>query len=198
MSRIGNQPIPLPVGAKAEIAGQTVKLTGPKGSASLNVASPITAKVENSQIVVSRPNDEKQTKALHGLTRALIANMVHGVTKGYEQVLEIYGTGYTCKVERNALLLNIGFMGRGYQKPAQYEIPIPQGLTVTVQAPAARGENEPAKFTVAGIDKQMVGQFSAEARKLRKPEPYKGKGIRYSGEYVRRKVGKQFAGGGGG
>ncbi len=196
MSRVGNKPIPVPSGAKVEVSGNVVKATGPKGNLSLSVVPTITAKIDGANVVVSRGDDLKKSRALHGLTRALLANMIEGVTKGYSQTLEVYGTGYTCKVEGTNLMLNVGFMGRGFGKPAQFIIPIPAGLKVNIDAPAARGENEPAKFTVTGIDKQLIGNFCAEVRKIRKPEPYKGKGIRYAGEPVRRKVGKQFAGGG--
>jgi large subunit ribosomal protein L6 len=146
--------------------------------------------------VVRRPNDTARSKALHGLSRALINNMVKGVFAGYEIGLEIYGTGYGCKVEGRQLHINAGFMGRGAGRPAQFVIDMPAGVSVDVQVAAARGDTDPAKFVVRGADKQQVGQFAAELRKIRKPEPYKGKGIRYAGEYVRRKAGKVFAGGG--
>jgi len=116
----------------------------------------------------------------------------------HERGLEIYGTGYNCKVEGQVLHLSIGYMGRGVGKSSQFQLPTPAGLQVKVAVPAARGNNEPAKFTVHGCDKQMVNQFAAEIRKLRKPEPYLGKGVRYAGEQIRRKAGKVFAGGGGG
>lgn len=195
MSRIGKKPVPLPSAVKTEISGRTIKLTGPKGSSAWTAPAPISLAVEGGTVVVTRADDAKESRALHGLSRALIANMVKGVTDGYEIKLEIYGTGYNVKTQGTQLLLNVGFMGRGFNKPAQFMIDIPAGLKVDVEVPAARGENEPAKFTVRGIDKQQVGQFAAEIRKLRKPEPYKGKGIRYAGEYVRRKAGKVFAGG---
>ena len=157
---------------------------------------PIEAAVEDGQVVVRRPDDLQRNRALHGLSRALIANMVTGVSEGYTIALEIYGTGYGCQVKGKQLLLNCGYMGRGVGKPAQFEIDIPDGLTIDVQTPQTRGNNEPAKFTVSGCDKQAVGQFAAEVRKLRKPEPYLGKGIRYAGEQIRRKAGKVFASGG--
>ena len=129
--------------------------------------------------------------------------MIKGVHTGYQISLEIYGTGYGCRLQGQSVLVNCGYMGRGVDKEgkprdAQFNLPIPQGLTVTVEVPAARGENEPAKMTIAGADKQKVGQFAAEIRKIRPPEPYKGKGIRYAGEVVRRKQGKAFASGSGG
>ncbi|MGE3181213.1 MAG: 50S ribosomal protein L6 [Phycisphaerae bacterium] len=196
MSRIGKRTIPIPSGAKVDVSGRKVSVTGPKGTLAMSVSDPISVSVEGGEIHVSRPDDEKRSRALHGLSRALIANMVEGVTNGYKVGMEVYGTGYTSKLSGNTLMINCGFMGRGYGKPAQFQIPIPEGLKVEVQTEAARGESDPAKFSVSGIDKQQVGQFCAEVRKLRKPEPYKGKGIRYAGEQVRRKVGKQFAGGG--
>lgn len=197
MSRIGKKPIPVG-SAKVEISGRAVKVSGAKGNLSWTLPPSISAKVDGGQIVIERKGDTPEQKALHGLSRALLNNMVKGVTSGYEIGLEIYGTGYNAKVDGKNLLLNIGFMGRGVGKPAQFVVPIPAGLTVKIDVPAARGNTEPAKFTVSGPDKQMVGQFAAEVRKLRKPEPYLGKGIRYAGEQIRRKAGKVFAGGGSG
>jgi large subunit ribosomal protein L6 len=196
MSRIGKLPVPIPAGVKAEMAGQLFKASGPKGDLSWTLPTPITAKIEGSDVVVERPDDEKRSKALHGLSRALIANMVKGVHEGYEIGLEVYGTGYGADVQGNKLMLNCGYMGRGVGKKSQFEIPIPAGIEIKVQTPTARGNSEPAKFTVSGPDKQAVGQFAAEVRKIRKPEPYLGKGIRYAGEQIRRKAGKVFAGGG--
>lgn len=180
------------------LKGREVSLSGPKGALSWMLPDRIELKQDGSSLVLTRMNDEKQSRALHGLSRALIANMVKGVAEGYEKKLEIYGTGYSCKLQGKQLHLNLGFMGRGVNRPAQFMIDVPDGLTIEVEAPQARGENEPAKFTVRGADKQMVGQFAAEVRKLRKPEPYKGKGVRYAGEQIRRKAGKVFAGGGAG
>lgn len=196
MSRVGNKPIPVPGSVKIEIAGQSVKVSGSKGNLTMEIPQPISAKVEDGHVLVSRPDDEKESRALHGLTRALIANMVHGVSEGYQVGLELYGTGYGCEVQGKVLNLNIGFMGRGVGRKSQFSIPIPDGLTVNVATPVARGNNEPARMTVSGCDKQQVGQFAAELRKLRKPEPYLGKGIRYAGEQIRRKAGKVFASGG--
>jgi large subunit ribosomal protein L6 len=198
MSRIGKKPVPIPGGVKVELAGRTVHVHGPKGKLSLTVPVPITTKVDAGHVVVERPDDEAHNRALHGLTRALIANMVVGCSAGYSRGLEIYGTGYSANLDGKSLLLNCGFMGRGVGRKAQFTIPIPDGLTVKVDVPTARGNNEPAKFTVSGPDKQQVMQFAAEIRKLRKPEPYLGKGIRYAGEIVRKKAGKVFAGGGAG
>jgi large subunit ribosomal protein L6 len=198
MSRIGNKAVPIPAGVKVEVAGQGVRVSGPKGKLAWDVPIPITAAVEQNHVVVKRPNDIAQTRALHGLSRALIANMVKGVAEGYQIGLEIYGTGYNVKADGRRLLLNCGFMGRGVGKTAQFDLPMPEGVDVKVEVPAARGNTEPARFIICGPDKQAVGQFAAEIRKLRKPEPYLGKGIRYVGERVRRKAGKVFAGGGSG
>ena len=196
MSRIGKKPVPIPAGVKVAVSGRNVNVSGPQGKLDWTAPAPIEVAVEDGCVVCRRPDDLKQSRALHGLSRALIANMVKGVSEGYKIGLEIYGTGYGCKLEGKTLLLNIGYMGRGVGRKAQFEIPVPAGLEVTIETPAARGDNDPAKFTVSGPDKQQVGQFAAELRKLRKPEPYKGKGVRYAGEQIRRKAGKVFAGGG--
>jgi large subunit ribosomal protein L6 len=196
MSRIGRKPVPLPSSAKVNLAGRDVRVSGPKGELSWTVPDPIDVKLADNCVVVTRPDDQPRNRALHGLSRALIANMIHGVTVGYEIKLEIYGTGYSVKKQGRELWLNVGFMGRGHDRPAQFTIEIPSGVDVDVQTEAARGDSDPARFTVKGIDKQAVGQFAAELRKLRKPEPYKGKGVRYAGEQIRRKAGKVFASGG--
>ena len=200
MSRIGKKPIPVPKGVKIELRDHAVNVSGPKGQLSWKYPEGVTVEFDAaaSLIHVKRSTDEKQIRAMHGLTRALIQNMVTGVSQGYEKRLEIYGTGYSCKLQGKQLLLNIGYMGRGLNRPAQFMIDVPAGLTVEVLVPAARGESEPAKFVIRGADKQLVGEFAAEVRGLRPPEPYQGKGIRYEGEYVRRKQGKAFAGAGGG
>lgn len=198
MSRIGKQPVVVPAGVKAEVSGRTVKFTGPKGNASWTAPEPMTVKLEGSTILVTRPDDLPRNRALHGTSRALISNMIEGVRTGYSVAMEIYGTGYTCKLEGKKFMMNVGFMGRGVGKPAQFVLEVPAGVDVKVDVPAARGNNEPAKFTISGVDKQRVGDFAASVRKIRKPEPYQGKGIRYAGEYVRRKAGKVFAGGGSG
>lgn len=204
MSRIGKKPIPVPAAVKVEIKDHTVRTKGPKGELAWSFPKELTVEYDASaaQIRVQRGDDQARSRALHGLARALIANMIVGVEQGYQRKLEIYGTGYNCSVKGNRLLLNVGYMGRGVDangkmREAQFDIPIPNGLTVTVEVPAARGDSEPARLTVAGADKQMVGHFSAELRKIRPPEPYKGKGIRYAGEHVRRKQGKAFASGSG-
>jgi large subunit ribosomal protein L6 len=197
MSRVGKKPVPIPGGVNVRISGRDVQVSGPKGALAWTVPAPISVAVADNEIVCARPDDAKRSRALHGLSRALIANMGKGVAEGYQIGLEVYGTGYGCKLEGRTLLLNCGYMGRGVGRKAQFEIPVPEGLTVEVTVPAARGDSEPARFSVSGPDKQQVGQFAAEIRKLRKPEPYKGKGIRYAGEHVQRKAGKVFAGGGG-
>jgi large subunit ribosomal protein L6 len=196
MSRIGKKPIPVPSGVNVKVAGSDVSVSGPKGSLNWTVPDPIEVSLDGNQVVVGRPNDLSQNRALHGLSRSLIANMVEGVSNGYEIKLEVYGTGYSAKKQGNQLWLNCGYMGRGHGKQAQFMIDIPTGLEVEVQTEASRGDNDPARFSVKGIDKQAVGQFAAEIRKIRKPEPYKGKGIRYAGEQIRRKAGKVFASGG--
>ncbi|NLX14395.1 MAG: 50S ribosomal protein L6 [Phycisphaerales bacterium] len=204
MSRIGKKPIPVPPAVKVEISDRTVRTKGPKGELVWSFPAEVAVEYDApaAQIRVQRSNDQARSRALHGLTRALIANMVVGVDQGYQHKLEIYGTGYNCNLKGNRLLLNVGFMGRGVDasgkmREAQFDIPIPSGVTVTVEVPAARGDSEPARLTVAGPDKQAVGHFAAEIRKIRPPEPYKGKGIRYAGEHVRRKQGKAFASGSG-
>lgn len=200
MSRIGKKPIPVPKDVKVQIQDHSVKVSGPKGELSWRFPEGIDVAFDAAAaaIRVTRRSDEKRDRAMHGLTRSLIHNMVVGVSQGYERRLEIYGTGYSCKVQGRQLHLNVGFMGRGHNKPAQFMIDIPAGLSVEVEVPAARGESEPAKFVIRGADKQLVGEFAAEIRGIRPPEPYQGKGIRYAGEYVRRKQGKAFAGGAGG
>lgn len=200
MSRIGKKPITVPSGVQVAVSDHTVKAKGPKGELSWRFPDEITVEVDAGVVRVGRHGDSSRARALHGLSRALISNMVHGVAKGYEQKIEIHGTGYGCQVKAGKLLLNCGFMGRGVDhegkpKEAQFVIDIPKGLTVTVEVPQARGESEPARLTVSGADEQLLGQFTHELRRIRPPEPYKGKGIRFAGEHVRRKQGKAFASG---
>lgn len=199
MSRIGKKPVPVPKEVKVELKGDEIKISGPKGQLTWRYPKTIQVAFDAaaSEVRVTRASDEKTDRALHGLTRSLINNMMIGAAKGYEKKLEIYGAGFSCKLQGKQLHLNIGHMGRGVGKAAQYMIDVPSELTVEVEVPAARGDSEPAKFTVRGADKQMVGEFAAQIRSLRKPEPYQGKGIRYAGEYVKRKQGKAFAGSGG-
>lgn len=196
MSRVGNKPVSIPGGVTVKVAGQKVSVSGPKGNLDWEVPAPIKVEMEGSEVKFSRPDDQPENRSLHGLSRSLVANMVEGVEKGYERKLEIYGTGYGCKLQGNKLLLNLGHMGRGFGKAAQFIVDVPKSLDCKIEVEAARGESEPAKFSVSGIDKQQVNQFAAAVRALHKPEPYKGKGVRYAGEQIRRKAGKVFAGGG--
>jgi len=196
MSRIGKKPVALPSGVKAEVAGGKLSLSGPKGNLAWPIPAQVDVAVASGEIAVNRRDDSAFCRAMHGTARALIANMVKGVQEGYQIGLELYGTGYSAKLQGRTLLLNCGFMGRGHGRPAQFQIPVPDGLDVKIAVEASRGNNDAAKLTVSGIDKQQVGQFAAELRKLRRPEPYLGKGIRYAGEVIRRKAGKVFAGGG--
>ena len=198
MSRVGKQPITVPDGVVVKLAGREVSVKGPKGQ--LTWQHPFTAKVAYDEgaktLAVTRLDDSKQSRANHGLTRALIANMVTGVSTGYEKRLEIYGTGYNCKLQGRTLHLNVGFMGRRRGIGSQFELTVPDGVEVVVEREAARGDTEPAQLAIKGFDKQAVGEFAAEIRALRKTEPYKGKGIRYRGEHVKRKQGKALAGSG--
>jgi len=176
MSRIGKKPVPIPQNVQVEIKdGNCVLVKGPLGQLEKTFSPLLTIKKVDNQIVVERPNDEKFVKALHGLTRALINNMVLGVTQGFEKRLELQGTGYRARVQGNKLILEVGF-----SHPVELEIPT--GLTVTVQ--------DNTKISVKWIDKELVGQFAAIVRSVRPAEPYKGKGIRYEGEKIRQKAGK--------
>jgi large subunit ribosomal protein L6 len=175
MSRIGRLPVSIPSGVDVTIDGQTVTVKGPKGQLSHQVAAPITVDKGENGIEVSRPDDERDSRSLHGLTRTLINNMVLGVTEGYEKKLEIHGTGYRVQARGSNLEFALG-----YSHPITVEPPA--GITFAV-------ENQ-TRFSVQGIDKQLVGEVAANIRKLRKPDPYKAKGIRYAGEHIRRKVGK--------
>jgi large subunit ribosomal protein L6 len=177
MSRIGKLPVPVPSGVDITLDEQVVTVNGPKGMLSHTVSAPITvARDDDGAIAVTRPNDERLAKSLHGLTRTLIANMVTGVTQGYEKRLEIVGVGYRV-LSKGPTQLEFQL---GYSHPIVFDAP--EGITFTVDGPT--------KLGVAGIDKQLVGEVAANIRKLRKPEPYKGKGVRYAGEQIRRKVGK--------
>ncbi|ADG87304.1 50S ribosomal protein L6 [Thermobispora bispora] len=177
MSRIGRLPIPVPAGVEVTIDGRHVQVKGPKGTLSHTVAEPIqVSRAEDGSIQVTRPNDENKVRALHGLTRTLIANMVTGVTQGYSKTLEIVGVGYRVQAKSPTQLE----FALGYSHPIVVDAP--EGITFRVE--------KPTLFHVEGIDKQKVGQVAANIRKLRKPDPYKGKGVRYQGEVIRRKVGK--------
>lgn len=175
MSRIGKSPIPVPAGVEVNISGAEVTVKGPKGTLSMTVAAPITVAMADGQIVVSRPDDERVSRSLHGLTRTLIANQITGVTEGYTKGLEIVGTGFRVAAKGADLEFALGYSHPITVKP-------PQGISFAVEGNT--------KITVSGIDKQAVGEVAANIRKLRKPEPYKGKGVRYAGEVVRRKAGK--------
>jgi len=175
MSRIGRLPISIPAGVDITVDGSAVTVKGPKGQLALTVASPIEVKLEDGQVVVTRPDDERASRSLHGLTRTLIANQIIGVTDGYKKGLEIVGTGYRVAAKGEGVEFALGFSHPITVTP-------PAGISFTVE-----GNN---KLTVSGIDKQAVGEVAANIRKLRKPEPYKGKGVRYAGEVVRRKAGK--------
>ncbi len=192
MSRVGKQPVDIPSGVSCKVSGREISVTGPKGTLSLRWPSAVEVAYDGSDksVRVTRQDDTKQARANHGLTRSLIANMVEGVATGFEKRLEIYGTGYNCKLVGRALHLNIGFSGRRRGVGAQFEVPIPEGVEVVVEKDAARGDTEPAQMLIRGCDKQSVGEFAAEVRALRKTEPYKGKGIRYQGEHIKRKQGK--------
>jgi large subunit ribosomal protein L6 len=177
MSRIGRLPVPVPSGVEVTLDGQQVKVTGPKGTLEHRIADPIRiARADSGELEVTRPDDERLSRSLHGLTRTLVANMVTGVTTGYEKRLEIVGVGYRV-VAHGPTELEFAL---GFSHPVR--ITAPEGITFNVEAPT--------RFAVIGIDKQQVGEVAANIRKLRKPEPYKGKGVRYAGERVRRKVGK--------
>ena len=191
MSRIGKQPVIIPQGVKIEQKGQNVKVTGPLGNLQMDCHPKIKVKVDTSagQILIENEHPEiRLNKQLHGTMRALIANMVSGVSKGFEKKMEMYGTGYNIKEQGGKLVLQIGFCH-------PVNIAMPKGIKIEIDVAATRGNDVPAKFTLSGIDKRLLGQFAADVRKIRPPEPYKGKGIRYADEFVRRKVGKAFASG---
>ena len=175
MSRIGRMPVVIPSGVDVTINGRQVSVKGPKGELSLEVAAPIEVSKDDGVITVTRPSDEGEIRALHGLSRSLIANMVTGVTDGYRKTLEIVGVGYRVQARGNDLEFALGF---------SHPVPVhaPAGISFRVETPT--------RFVVEGVDKQQVGEVAANIRKLRKPDPYKGKGVRYQGEQIRRKVGK--------
>ncbi len=177
MSRIGRKPIPLPKGVEIHVGNGVVQVKGPKGNLLVNLMPGITASVEDGTLTLERANEERQTRAYHGLNRALIANAVTGVSEGWKKELEIIGIGYRAEKKGNAVVFNLG-----YSHPIEY--PIPEGIDIEVDGKAN-------KLAVTGIDRQKVGQVAAEIRRLRPPEPYKGKGVRYAGEYIRIKAGKQ-------
>lgn len=190
MSRIGKKSIAIPSGVKIDVKGSHVAVTGPKGNLAFTHPDGVSVKVDGDQIAVERASDVREHRAFHGLTRALVNNMVVGVTQGYSQRMEVFGTGYGCAVSGNTLDLNVGFSHL-------VKLAIPAGIKVTIEVPQARGDETPAKLLIEGIDKQVVGQFARAVKDARLPEPYKGKGVRYEGEQIRRKAGKAFAGAGG-
>ena len=175
MSRIGKKPISLPAGVKVTVDGNTVTVQGPKGTLTQALPEEITITQEDNQILVQRANDDKQQRSFHGLSRALIANMVEGVTNGFEKKLELVGVGYRAQMQGKKLVISIGF-----SHPV--EIDAPEGIEFEVPAPT--------RITIKGINKQLVGNTAAHIRAIRKPEPYKGKGIKYENEHIRRKAGK--------
>jgi large subunit ribosomal protein L6 len=176
MSRIGKLPVAVPSGVEVTIDGQHITVKGPKGTLEHTIAEPITVeRDEDGTLLVKRPDDERNSKALHGLTRTLVNNLVVGVTAGYEKKMEIHGVGYRVQAKGSDLEFALG-----YSHPVKIEAP--EGITFKVETPT--------RFSVSGIDKQKVGQISAVIRRLRRPDPYKGKGLRYEGEKIRRKVGK--------
>jgi large subunit ribosomal protein L6 len=178
MSRIGKAPIPLPQGVEVKVDGDEVRVKGPKGELTQRIRPEAAVTIEDGQLVVTRQSDSKQHRAYHGLTRALVANMVEGVSTGFQKSLEIVGVGYRAEKRGDGVVLNVG-----YSHEVKY--PEPEGITITTPAPT--------RIVIEGIDKQKVGQVAAELRSVRPPEPYKGKGIRYQGEQVRRKAGKTGA-----
>ena len=175
MSRIGRAPIAIPAGVDVTLDGNTITVKGPKGTATRTVNPELTVKVEDGAIHVTRPNDEKYTRSIHGLNRTLIANMVHGVTEGFSKTLEVNGVGYRAAKEGNKLVMNLGF---------SHQVFVPEIEGITIDVP------NPNTVVISGTDKQKVGQFAAEVRGKRPPEPYKGKGIKYASEVIRRKEGK--------
>ena len=175
MSRIGKKPIAIPAGVDIKIDGNNITVKGPKGELSYDFNSDITVAVEGTEIIVTRPSDDKEHRAMHGLTRTLIANMVTGVTDGYSKTLEISGVGYRAQKQGNNLVMNLGY---------SHQVIVPEIDGITIEVPG------PNQVIVSGADKQLVGQFAADIRKKRPPEPYKGKGIKYADEHIRRKEGK--------
>jgi len=178
MSRIGKKPVPVTSGVKIAVQDHLLKFEGPKGKLQLQVHPAIDVKLENNEVVVTRRDDEKQSKALHGLTRSLVSNYIEGVARGYKKSLEIQGVGYKAEIKGKNLVLAVGFANT-------ISLALPQNLEVQVDG---------NKIHISGADKQAVGQFASDVRRVRKPEPYKGKGIRYEGEYVKIKPGKAVTG----
>ncbi len=191
MSRIGKKPVIISEGVKVEQKDQRIKVSGPLGNLEMDCHPRIKVEIDSSEgkiLVVNEHPEIRQNKQLHGTMRALIANMITGVSKGFEKKMEIYGTGYNVKEQSGKLIFQVGF-----SHPV--EMPVPKGIKVNIEVGATRGNEVPARFTVSGMDKCLLGQFAADVRKIRPPEPYKGKGIRYADEHVRRKVVKAFTSG---
>jgi len=191
MSRIGKKPIVIPSGVKVEQQGQAVKATGPKGTLEMKCHPAITVKVDGGRIVVdnAEPNDRIK-RAMHGTTRALLNNMILGVSQGFQREMRIFGTGYNVKEQGGKLILTVGYCD-------SVSLPIPKGVKVEIKNPATKGNEVPAVFSISSADKHILGQFAANIRRVRPPEPYQGKGIRYADEHVVRKEGKAFASGSG-
>ena len=179
MSRIGKKPVVIPAGVEVKVDGNHISVKGPKGTLSLDYNPEISVKVEGTEIIVSRPSDDKLHRSLHGLTRTLISNMVTGVTEGYSKTLEVNGVGYRAQKQGNNLVMNLGY---------SHQVIIPEVEGIKIEVPSAN------QVVISGADKQLVGQFAAEVRAKRPPEPYKGKGIKYSDEHIRRKEGKAAKG----
>ncbi|MCY1713900.1 50S ribosomal protein L6 [Caproiciproducens galactitolivorans] len=175
MSRIGRKPINIPAGVTVQADGNVITVKGPKGTLTQKVHPHMSVSVEGSEVIVTRPNDEKENRSLHGLTRTLIHNMVIGVTEGFKKELDVLGVGYRVQKQGKNLVMNLGY---------SHQVIVPETDGITIECPSAN------KIVISGSDKQQVGQFAAEIREKRPPEPYKGKGIRYTGEFVRHKEGK--------
>ncbi|MHC4061158.1 MAG: 50S ribosomal protein L6 [Planctomycetota bacterium] len=191
MSRIGKKPIFIPQGVKVEQSGRHIKVAGSLGTLEMDCHPQIKVRIDGNEGRISVENERperRQARQLHGTMRALIANMVTGVSKGFEKKMEIYGTGYNVKEQGGKLVLQVGF-----SHPV--ERVIPEGIKVNIETGATRGDDIPARFTISGTDRCLLGGFAADVRKVRPPEPYKGKGIRYADEHIKRKVGKAFASG---
>lgn len=190
MSRIGKKPVSIPTGVKVDVVDRMVKVSGPKGTLTIESHPNIKVSVDAAKgvIVDNLAPEAKLEKAMHGTVRSLINNMIIGVSKGFEQKLEIYGTGYSVKEQGGKIVVTVGF-----SHPV--EMTIPKSVKATIDVPATKGNDIPAKFTLTGYDKQELGQFASNIRKVRPPEPYQGKGIRFAGQHVKRKVGKAVVGG---
>lgn len=187
MSRMGRKPISVPGNVKVSIQGSTVSVEGPKGKLAYTHRAEVTVSfdAEAKEVTVGRRDDSREAKSMHGLTRALVANMVEGVANGYTKTMEIYGTGYNVKQEGQQVAINVGFANT-------VKLDIPAGVTLQIQTPQSRSDTMPAVFSISGPDKQVVGELASRIKRIKKPEPYKGKGIRFQGERIRRKAGKAF------